>query len=114
MFAWLFGKEDWCCPAFRNLYEGRYDRYLFVFARPPGWGRITVLSFWLAFRSVRHEDRRRLQMLPPDVPLTISTSERVLYCPFCGANLEQVYGGREAELVESSIRGATSSCRVAG
>jgi hypothetical protein len=104
LFAWLFGKEDWCCPAFRKLHEDRYGRKLFVFARPPGWGATPVLSFWLAFRSVRHEDLQRpLKMSPSDVPITISTCERVLYCPFCGANLEQVYGGREAELVDPVI-----------
>ena len=104
MLDWLFGKEEWCCTRFRTLYERRYDRFLFVFARPPGWGGTTVLSFWLAFRSVRHEDRQRpLEMLPHDVPLTISYDERILYCPFCGSNLEQVYGGREAELVDPVI-----------
>jgi hypothetical protein len=100
----LFGKEAWCCPAFRKLYEDRYERKLFVFARPPGYGGTTVLSFWLAFRSVRYEDvQQPLKRLPPDVPLTISTCQRVLYCPFCGADLEQVYGGREAELVDPRI-----------
>jgi hypothetical protein len=101
----LFGKEDWCCPGFRHLYERRYERDLFVFVRPWGSSQGSGFSFWLAFRSVRQQDRSRLAVagLPRDVPVTISTSQRILYCPWCGVQLEQFYQGQKASLVDPRI-----------
>jgi hypothetical protein len=108
VFDWLFRKEEkeeWCCPLFRELYEYRHERTLFVFARPPGWAGCTAFTFWLAFRCVRSADHQRIpwQQFPPDLPITISTSQRILYCPYCGAHLEQSYGDRGALLVDSAI-----------
>ena len=105
LFGRWFGQRDWCCEAFRALHEARYDRDLFVFVRPPGWAmNCPAPTFWLAFRSVRHQDRTRpVQGLPPDRPLTISTSRRILRCPWCGVELERHYQKQWEKLFDPAI-----------
>jgi hypothetical protein len=105
LFGWFFKKDEWCCSSFRDLYEARCGRRLFVFVRPARWGGCQLPSFWLAFRSVRHQDLSRFSAagLPPDLPLTISTSLRIIRCPWCGIDLDEFYKGRSAELVDPVI-----------
>jgi hypothetical protein len=106
LFEPWFGKRDWCCEAFRELHEARYGRELFVFVRPPGGASSCAApTFWLAFRSVRQQDLTRLppQVLPPDVPVTISTSRRIFRCPWCGVELERFYQGRSDKLLDPAI-----------
>jgi len=93
LFSWWSEQRDLCCSFFQKLHNARYERDLFIFVRPPGWASTTAPSFWLAFRSVRQRDLARLpvQELPADVPVTISTYRRIVYCPGCGAELERFY-----------------------
>jgi hypothetical protein len=106
LFSWWRAQREWCCPTFRALHEARHDRDLFLFVRPPGWASSIVPSFWLAFRSICQCDLPRLpaQGLPPDLPVSIARSRRILYCPGCGAELERFYsGGRWEKLYDPVI-----------
>src|SRR5262249_15966351 len=105
LFGRWFRRDDWCCPSFRELHEARYGRELFVFVRPPGWGNTCAPSFWLAFRSVRQQDLPQLpgRGFSTDVPLTISTYRRIIYCPGCGAELEWFYRDRYEKLLDPVI-----------
>jgi hypothetical protein len=106
LFSWWREQREWCCPTFRGLHDARYGRGPFVFVRPPGWASVPGPSFWLAFRSVRQRDLPRLPArgLPPDVPVTVSTYERIFYCPGCGSELDKFYaGGRWEKLFDPAI-----------
>jgi hypothetical protein len=104
LFDWLWGKPQWCCAPFQRLFESRYERDLFVFARRLSVDAANGLSFWLAFRSIRQQDLARpICITPPDVPVTISTSLRILRCPWCGTLLEEFYAGRDGVLVDPVI-----------
>ena len=87
------------------MHGARYERGLFVYVRPPDWASTSAPSFWLAFRSVRKQDLDVLAEagLPPDVPITLSRSRRLLFCPGCGVELDRFYLARWQMLLDPVI-----------
>lgn len=104
MLRRLFTRYAWCCRGFRHLHESRYGRTLFLFVRPPTSQR-PHHTFWLATRAVAHADLARLPaaIAPASVPVTISTSLAIRFCPFCGTNLSRFYATHAASLVDGLI-----------
>jgi hypothetical protein len=86
-------------------FERRNDRGLFVYATPPQPAEKVPVCFWWAMRSVRKQDLDRLKDFcgPPDVPLTIVTRVRILYCPWCGVQLDWHYGNQYELLVDPAV-----------
>ncbi|HEX8851835.1 MAG TPA: hypothetical protein VF754_00030, partial [Pyrinomonadaceae bacterium] len=93
--------RDWCCDWLRLAWERRHDPSIYVYAEPPDEYRDEA-TYWVAMRAVGQ------QHLGGDigvtaVPLTISASYPIDFCPGCGVNLEKFYGEGYRRLVEKEI-----------
>ena len=93
--------RDWCCKWFRESWESRHDRTIYVYADPPNEYRDRA-TFWIAMRAV---EQRHLHgdIGYTNVPLTLSTSRLIVFCPWCGVNLGEFYRASYQQLVEDEI-----------
>jgi hypothetical protein len=94
----------WCCDGIIHMFEQRYYRTIFVFAKPPS-STLNSATFWIGMRSVEHDKVEELRMLniPRDIPITISTSFPISHCPWCGVNLSHYYRNSYSQLVDDEI-----------
>jgi hypothetical protein len=82
---------EWCCDGFRNAFEQRKDRGLFVYVRPPSSANSGPL-FSLATRSVRQEDIPLLQGAAktlPEMDINLQSQTGMRFCPWCGIELKR-------------------------
>lgn len=103
----MFFSENpaWCCQSLKDHFEKRLERGLFVFAESLPQEDQRPAYFWLAMRSVRKEDLETLKgsHALSQLPITLLTWERILYCPWCGVNLEKHYGERAKMLCDPEM-----------
>lgn len=79
---------DWCCIAFQSDFEHRQPGkrgVVILFGR----GSLDRLEVVLQFRSVEAGLESQLPNIP--VPITLCTDVRIVFCPWCGTNLEAHY-----------------------
>ena len=93
---------EWCCDPFRNGYVFRHVRGLLVFARPRSGSVTTDPSFQIAFRALerdRHDALREAIKGRMEGCMSLSGCIAINFCPWCGVELAQFYGGSWHALV---------------
>ena len=93
--------QAWCCDWLRLAWERRHDPTIYVYAEPPDEYRDEA-SYWVAMRAVGQQHLGK-EIGVTAVPLTISASYPIDFCPGCGMNLARFYGEGYQRLVEKEI-----------
>lgn len=93
--------EKWCCEFIKQLFADRHERGIYVYAEPPR-EYVKEVTFWIAMRSVEQQHLGQ-NIGSMNVPLTLSTSRRIIYCPGCGKNLAKFYKRNYQQLVDDDI-----------
>ena len=87
----------WCCETFRGWFEHAGKRGIGVFGVE---GTHNEPSFILQFRALDPD-----KAIPrTEYPLSSVLDVGIHFCPWCGANLEQVYRAVFANLRKPSLR----------
>jgi hypothetical protein len=79
---------DWCCAGFQANHESHQpgDRGTVILFGRDSLNRLEVV---LQFRSVEAAMENQLPNIP--IPLSLCTDVRIVYCPWCGTNVEAHY-----------------------
>ena len=93
--------RSWCCDWLRLAWERRRDPTIYVYAEPPDEYRDEA-SYWVAMRAVGQQYLGG-EIGVTAVPLTISASYPIDFCPGCGANLVEFYADDYVRMVEKEI-----------
>jgi len=91
---WLFSKRAWCSDLFKSAVCDPGERGLSIQVVKPV--RVLPMGFLLVFRAVTEGDYEQFAKPPYTWPCNVmfSTSQGVLFCPWCGTNLRRFYGNR--------------------
>jgi len=90
---------EWCCETFEGWFQQAGKRGAGVFARVR---RDSTASFILQFRAL---DRGEAAPAHTESPMTLVSDIHILYCPWCGTNLQKKYAScvRKVDRSELSV-----------
>lgn len=100
----------WCCDGFKYAHEQKHGRTIFVFVEPPS-GEEKNPNFWIGMRCVEKESLGKIAeiSLPDDLQITINTRLPIIYCPWCGRNLNKFYKNNFFTLLDRELLDEFSS-----
>jgi hypothetical protein len=92
---------EWCCPGFQANFEAPQpgERGIVILFGRDKPNRLEVV---LQFRSVDSALESHLPNIP--IPLSLCTDLRIVYCPWCGTNVEAHYERWVDLLIRSDFR----------
>jgi hypothetical protein len=85
-----------CCPGFENHVKSAGNRGIGVLVEkiPEGF------MFVLQSRGIAYEDERKIQPVPSDININVSSSVGMKFCPWCGYRLQELVNSSYEELTE--------------
>lgn len=93
--------EKWCCDWLRQSFADRHGRGIYVYVEPPR-EYVPEFAFRIGMRSVEQQYLEQ-SIGVTNMPVTLSTSRRIFYCPGCGKNLAKFYRKNYKQLVDDEI-----------
>jgi len=96
----------WCCDGFKQAYDDRYDRTIYVYPSPPKPEYdFPDAFFWIAMRCIEQKELAKgpIGVTRKDLAITIATQRPIKYCPWCGRNLREFYGSNPTQLYDEVI-----------
>lgn len=94
--------DEYCCLGFKETFEQRFDRTLFVFADPPD-EVFDKPTFWFAMRSVEKDKIDSVLPSLPEALLTLSTRKPISFCPWCGIKLAKFYKKKFLNIHDATV-----------
>ena len=88
----------WCCMGFEAGYEAAGQRGSAILV---GRDSLGAPEFTLQFRAV---DRGQEGSVKSESPISLITDVRFVFCPWCGRNAEQFYGGSVDALFRPDLK----------
>jgi hypothetical protein len=92
---------EWCCAGFRSYVEYTQpgDRGVTVLFGRDSLRRLEVV---VQFRSVEFAQESHLPAIP--IPISLCTDVRIVFCPWCGTNVETHYARWVDQLICQGYR----------
>lgn len=92
----------WCCEGFKNAFDQRHGRSIYVFAEPPTPQLSVPTTFWIGCRAIAKEHLAG-HSLQCEVPVTLATWIAIHRCPWCGVKLDRFYRRSYRQICDPSI-----------
>ena len=96
----------WCCDKLELAFAARSQRGIYVYAESPQPQIGVCHTFWLGMRSVEDDILIHGQLLDlprEGDPVTLETWQRIIFCPWCGRNLEKFYRRTFQHLCDDAV-----------
>jgi len=88
----------WCCVGFKSAYDAAGQRGSAILI---GRDSLNAPEFTLQYRAI---DAGKENYIQSDIPTSIIIDVRILFCLWCGANLEKFYAGQIDALFRNGLR----------